>query len=668
MSSNTTPNNNNNNNTAGGGASASTRRRRRRANNKQNTQHVPGLGMVKVPASSGSANTLGAEKKVDDAPAPSPKHTGGKKNASRGGESGARDNHSNTGGNKNEAGPFDAEWAVLNALSAQVQEKKRRVHEIQAQLDEMRGPSSDNQKNQKKGGKKSDEKSEAAPAPEAQQEKKPAQKKQAGAATAAVDGAEKQKSTAQQQSKPKAVGLRGEANEVRSRLQKANQSFTELASKKKTLLARLADARKVRDQRQEALRPMRDALPYKNVKDEEYFAKNRQQLENQVAKLEARMEQETLSPPEERKLLSDVSSLRAQLNKLDTFEVEQKQLDEEYARNATVIKEQRKETDQLLDALQVERVELRSRLKELHAALDKSREAGAVLAKERNQLRKEMQELNQQWKKEMDALKEKKKERQKVLAEQRAARKAEYAARDKERKEREQKRREQKEKENDLRVPFEEELSTCKRVSSYLKKMDGSLSSRKPDTACPHGMEAFVWFEKISVAPPITRADIAATIEQVQQKKARYLDLQKKAIEKKQQQAAEKAAKKAEQEAVNEAEKPAEAQQKEATEESSATTAADAAADVKEEEPNTEEVPAQVDVAAAEPEASSEPEAAVTTEEVKEVEADADADTDADADAKAEAEAEEEESAASEATEEVVSEQAQADQAAEVDA
>eukprot|EP00007_Cunea_sp_BSH-02190019_P010046 CAMPEP_0174233952 /NCGR_PEP_ID=MMETSP0417-20130205/3849_1 /TAXON_ID=242541 /ORGANISM="Mayorella sp, Strain BSH-02190019" /LENGTH=659 /DNA_ID=CAMNT_0015312249 /DNA_START=105 /DNA_END=2084 /DNA_ORIENTATION=- len=653
--------NNNNSNTAGGGASASTRRRRRRANNKQNTQHVPGLGMVKVPASSGSASTLGAEKKVNDAPATSSKHAqhaGGKKSASRGGEGGARSNNSSNtgsnstgGGNKNEAGPFDAEWAVLNALSAQVQEKKRRVQEIQAQLDEMRGPSNDSKKNQKK----TETKSEVAAAAQAQQEKKPAQKKQPEATAAVADGEEKKtkQQQQQQQSKPKAVGLRGESNEVRSRLQKANQSFTELASKKKTLLARLADARKVRDQRQEALRPMRDALPYKNVKDEEYFAKNRQQLESQVAKLETRMEQEALSPPEERKLLSEVSSLRAQLNKLDAFEVEQKQLDEEYARSATVIKEQRKETDQLLDALQVERVELRNRLKELHAALDKSREAGAVLVKERNQLRKEMQELNQQWKKEMDALKEKKKERQKVMAEQRAARKAEYAARDKERKEREQKRREQKEKENDLRVPFEEELSICKRVASYLKKMDASLSSRKPDTACPHGMEAFVWFEKISVAPPITRADIAATIEQVQQKKARYLDLQKKAIEKKQQQAEEKAAKKAAQEAAKDTEKPAEVQQKEATEASSATDDADAA-EVKEEDPETEDVPAQVDVAAAEPEASSEPEAAVTTE-------------DQEAEAKVEDEAEEE-SAAGEATEEAEPKEAQADEAEEVEA
>eukprot|EP00246_Nothoceros_aenigmaticus_P004945 TRINITY_DN166_c0_g1_i1.p1 TRINITY_DN166_c0_g1~~TRINITY_DN166_c0_g1_i1.p1 ORF type:complete len:630 (-),score=214.04 TRINITY_DN166_c0_g1_i1:237-2126(-) len=371
-----------------------------------------------------------------------------------------------------------------------------------------------------------------------------------------------------------------EFTDARSRLNELNTSFKGLVEGKKAVRDQLDGADKVRDQMRANARALRDKLPFVKV----------EQIDEEVKRLEYRMQHTSLSLQEEKKIMQQIKELTKSRDYVKNYNERLGQITEdEGARGVFVEKikgidvllskakaeqeEQRKVMASIKERETAQSVDLPALYEERNGAMDKAR----ALREEVKQLRVEFRAKEEEYY-----------QRQREVKQQEDAdNRMRFERREAERKEREALRK-QKELENFVE-PFTDELIECDQLASFLQKYVTPSGDETPvapvqklEITAPKGvgelllskksrndeeldgwfagfggkgktkkgknpalqktkdkatiklslsMEAVQSFAKFKLSPPLTVRDVPKSVEEVKGVKEKYLKLQKEARE-----------------------------------------------------------------------------------------------------------------------------------------
>lgn len=338
----------------------------------------------------------------------------------------------------------------------------------------------------------------------------------------------------------------------------------------------LAD--KVRDKMRSDARALKEKLPYVKV----------EQIDEEIRKLEYRLSHTTLAIQEEKRLISQIASLRKSSECIKDYDKRMDQITQDESSRSKSI-EELKEQDRVLNDLKAQQEEQRRiladiREKEASQARDIPallHEKDAAIEKIRS-LRDEIKQLKADFLAKEDEYWQRERE---WKAQQNFERKLKAEKIQAERKQRDEFRR-QKALENFVE-PYTDEIILCDQLMSFLQKHAPSaddmqaVSSLKAEIVAPKGfgdvivskknrsdddlegwfggfgggkakgkktkaaapakskekeklslsLDVLTSFQKVKVPPPTTHGDVLKSLDELKEKKESFLDLQKKARE-----------------------------------------------------------------------------------------------------------------------------------------
>ncbi|CAG9461550.1 unnamed protein product [Pedinophyceae sp. YPF-701] len=387
-----------------------------------------------------------------------------------------------------------------------------------------------------------------------------------------------------------------EEQKIRDAMRQCRAKKEDLIAEKQQLVALAKSQREMEREMKEQTRALRAATGHISAKT----------IDEEIAKLEARIAHESLDLNEEKRVLTQIKDLRA--HKVRVAEHDEKISQAAKAPEGASVDERIKEMNAAIDAQTKELADLREALAE---AQERARAAGAdfpSLLKKKNEalevaklLKQEKYKLNQSYKARQDEwwaaeqyFREKeRKERHERYLERQAAREQ----RDKERRAQEMASR---------GPPLAAEIAACDQLATYILKFDpaaggkpaqenqspekggeggasfagfgAAIKSKREDDllggfggsgkgkkgkkgkggedAGPkgsdklqHGIDVLKDFQKVGVSAPLTRGEVAAKVAQLQERKAALLEKQAKEIKKQEAKEAAEAAAQAKAEA-----------------------------------------------------------------------------------------------------------------------